>query len=993
MTRRNIENPCEDQQLETQEIVREPCGPGRIRNEAGDCVPAADVAAQPDVVPTPPPPEDPFPENVLRQQRDFQLLDAESADRNIEDILYASAIRDITTIDESSFFNIDNSTVSQIGTYTVNHSSFWFGQKEMPAVVDYIDRFRLALMNLWYFNGVSENLIFSAVGNPRVNEGIANRPEQNSGLLRALLDPSLVISFSPNPTAPYSLVPVQGDPYYDRIESMPFTFDVPKVERAKAPFPDGVTLGQYMDFYMDGESSPFWSAGDLAENLFGPDFWPSNPILRDIYVPGNLEYEKEFFDYTFDAPVAFFESEMDNILVSPFDSADITVSAQSQEIYQDIESELEIPSVYQYYQAKQIERRIGDDERLQENLPPGLVEFNQRVSVNFEEFFNENEFDTRPVFKFPSDKVEKLEEINEAIRGTVPNYVEISINTTQAGPINAALQRNKMDLIMLEAFSYTNPKRAAGPEEEAFDEARIVTRREESIMFTKVLDDKFITADNVDQEEVNVTVNDQAVQGLSENIVRDIDKIVSAVSNLRFREFSWPRSLEEYPLYYSGWESKPRLQLEELIRSQIFLAQLQQLLKENKLERTFADILYGSKAYSEVIGYKVEKYRIDINEQNQEIENKVQEFFFMDNDAIERFSFIDSQVLPDKKYNYKIFTINFVVGARYEYSSDDTSYFWRSPDGLSLAVPGKESPRFNLGVYSGNSIALIKAPFFEKTVSLADKPPLSPQVSFLPYQGVDNKYAVLLQSNNGEAVEKPIQIFEADQEIIADTYRSQNRRPGSEVLYKSDSLPTHFEAIRIEDPPETYEDFSSSAFVVKKEATGKTGFFIFDVEPNKYYYYIFRTYDDGGVSNPTEVFRVRMVSYQNGIFMEMEPYEMYVKPKEFNMSFERLLKISPSADQKIVNFEKVFDAIRNEEEESSTLMRIRKELDIVTPVNSINFQASAPSVDDVDLGNQTPEDSVWGKDFKIRCISKTTGKKIDINITFNKSKTTLVPDR
>ena len=72
---------------------------------------------------------------------------------------------------------------------------------------------------------------------------------------------------------------------------------------------------------------------------------------------------------------------------------------------------LQFVQPYQYYQAKQIERRIGDDERLQENLPPGLVDFNQRVSVNFEEFFNENEFNTRKVFKFPSDKVEKFEEI------------------------------------------------------------------------------------------------------------------------------------------------------------------------------------------------------------------------------------------------------------------------------------------------------------------------------------------------------------------------------------------------------------------------------------------------------------------------------------------------------------------------------------------------------------------------------------------------------
>jgi hypothetical protein len=106
-----------------------------------------------------------------------------------------------------------------------------------------------------------------------------------------------------------------------------------------------------------------------------------------------------------------------------------------------------------------------------------------------------------------------------------------------------------------------------------------------------------------------------------------------------------------------------------------------------------------------------------------------------------------------------------------------------------------------------------------------------------------------------------------------------------------------------------------------------------------------------------------------------------------------MLKISPSADQKIINFEKVFDNIRNNEEDGSVLTKIRRELDIITPINSAEFQSTAPPIDDLELGNKNAEDTVWGKTFKVRCISKTTGKKIDINITFDKSKTTLVPDR
>ena len=52
-----------------------------------------------------------------------------------------------------------------------------------------------------------------------------------------------------------------------------------------------------------------------------------------------------------------------------------------------------------------------------------------------------------------------------------------------------------------------------------------------------------------------------------------------------------------------------------------------------------------------------------------------------------------------------------------------------------------------------------------------------------------------------------------------------------------------------------------------------------------------------------------MVSYENGVFMEMETYEMYTKPKNFNKSFENILKISPNFEQKIINFDKALEMI------------------------------------------------------------------------------------
>jgi hypothetical protein len=746
-----------------------------------------------------------------------------------------------------------------------------------------------------------------------------------------------------------------------------------------------------MDFYMAGSGSPVWPDDGRDQ------FWPANVQKRENYRSGNIEFRKVFHDFVFDSPAAFFESEMDNILVSPFDSADITVTAHNQDLHRGVERETEIPNVYQYFQSKQTERLINSDLILEENLPAGLVEFNQRLISNYEESQNEVDFDSAASLKFPSDRVERLEEINESVRGSLTNFVEISINTTNAGHINALLQRNKMDTVILEILKSTTHLRDSQPGAAARFGAgallpnQVVLDRSGRRKFTKVLDDQFIAEDS--DQSVNTTVNDRAEQGLEELVILDIDKLISFLADPERRGYSWPRNLEEYPLYYTGWQNERLTTLEETIRSQIFIDRMNQQIQQSKLERSFADLLYGRKAYAEVIGYKIEKYRIEISATGQETERKVQEMFLMDNDNIKNLNFLDTQVIPNKRYRYKIFTINFVIGTRYEYNEEYTVYSWRAADRISVKDRDPHE-QVAVGVVSGRVISLIYAPFFEKVVSLADKPPITPQVTFLPYQGFDDHHGLLLEANYGELKEKPIIIFPEDQQIIERTLRSQNLSADSEILYKSDSLPSEFEVIRLDSEPQNYQDFASpSALRTMVPANGKTGFVKLDLEPNKYYYYIFRVYDSAGVSNPTEIFRVRMVSYQNGIFMELDTYELKEEKKEFKISFERVLKISPSVVQKMINFDQVFEELdANEPAAASTLGRLRAELGLTDTSDKKQFQLSAPTKEKITLGNTTSENSVWGKKFKIRCTSKTTGKKVDYNITFDKKKSTLSKD-
>ena len=125
--------------------------------------------------------------------------------------------------------------------------------------------------------------------------------------------------------------------------------------------------------------------------------------------------------------------------------------------------------------------------------------------------------------------------------------------------------------------------------------------------------------------------------------------------------------------------------------------------------------------------------------------------------------------------------------------------------------------------------------------------------------------------------------------------------------------------------------------------------------------------------------------------MELEPYEMFVKKKEFKLNFGRNIKISPALNQKTINFSQVIERINQEVEESPTaLNKIRKELGLKTPVDTKEFQKSAPTKEEITLGNASEDKRVWDKRFKIRCTSKITGKKIDINVTFKQKKDTIL---
>jgi len=407
----------------------------------------------------------------------------------------------------------------------------------------------------------------------------------------------------------------------------------------------------------------------------------------------------------------------------------------------------------------------------------------------------------------------------------------------------------------------------------------------------------------------------------------------------------------EYPLGFR--DNAPSLwQLDE-IKYAICVAKLKTMLEPRGI-RSYADILSGEKCFSETIGYKINKHEVINGIAEKE---PVQQFYLMGHGRNNEINFCDSQVIFEKSYQYEIFSINFVVGSIYEHS----------PVSRNNVETLADKTIIRNEVISQQAWSIIEAPFFKKRVSIVDRPPIAPQVTFLPFQGIEDRLRIMLQSNFGSVKQKPIKILEQDEELIKKMRIAQSSNVTTgEIEYSNDSLPESFQAIRLETAPESYNDFSNSTHVREYPTIGRTIIIEEDVfEPNKNYYYIFRALDKRGVSNPTEVYRFRLVSYANGIFMDVEQYD-FKEPEIGEICFRELIQIEPNLKQRSVDFSNI---------ES-----------LGTP----EFFNQAPPIRDIKLGNEKT-DPVWGRKFKMRITSKSSGRAMDVVFKFKQDKDTIDP--
>ena len=126
------------------------------------------------------------------------------------------------------------------------------------------------------------------------------------------------------------------------------------------------------------------------------------------------------------------------------------------------------------------------------------------------------------------------------------------------------------------------------------------------------------------------------------------------------------------------------------------------------------------------------------------------------------------------------------------------------------------------------------------------------------------------------------------------------------------------------------------------------------------------------ISNPTEVFRFMMVSYENGIYLDAQTIELDPPDDLKPITFERILKFEPNVMHYLLNIAPASDSAQD----------------------MTNFIRSAPEITEDNVGKLQDDlqESLWGKKLKVRLKSKSTSKELDINVVFEKSITTHLPE-
>jgi len=443
----------------------------------------------------------------------------------------------------------------------------------------------------------------------------------------------------------------------------------------------------------------------------------------------------------------------------------------------------------------------------------------------------------------------------------------------------------------------------------------------------------------------------------------------------------------------------------------------------NRQTRTYKEMLKGDKAYSETLFYSLSRKVLGQTGYEQRI--------WFPNITPDNIKYIDTQVKYNTPYRYVLLAWKLVIGNKLDYRLKDVTSdalmrqaaqpppprTSTGPSRLPAMPPGANPPPDVFGgggaappsgqpvtsaesspfevfgetvttspnpqfpilinpnqraadicLFNETSMKLVAVPIYDSLqdfpegIRVLDKPPIAPNVNIIPYKNVNNKIKINLSSNTGEVKQEPIiiQTENGDKESLKNVYEAQELVQGSIIEFQSDDPPQTFQVFRLNTEPTSYEDFKDT--MREYDVIGFSSFSLDDrLVPNTKYYYTFRVKDiHGHVSNPSEVYKVELIDNSGAVYLLVDIFEFKPKVLKNKKSMKRYLSIIPKAEQRFINEEKTqieFD-------------------DTNVGKTAVGLKPVLGQAEET-IFNRGPE-----KYFKIRLISKKTGRKLDINVAF-----------
>jgi len=367
--------------------------------------------------------------------------------------------------------------------------------------------------------------------------------------------------------------------------------------------------------------------------------------------------------------------------------------------------------------------------------------------------------------------------------------------------------------------------------------------------------------------------------------------------------------------------------------------------------RTYEDLMKGKLNYSETVLYRIAK--IPTDEGVAIGDSEIQNIWLANISEQDVITYVDTQLKYGEEYRYSIYAYQMVLESVYRYqdvhvNGSETAAGY-DPDMPAIAT-----------VVLQPQVLLVEQEVHRYSFMILDSPPPPPQVDIVPYKDNPRQILINFSPSVDDYLADPIIIEMADQTVFDEIRKAQKKPAPEKIRFNADDTTGangYYEVYRMNRKPSRWTDFAghrraiiANSYEQGSNINASTASLRDSITSNTKYYYMFRMVDTHShISNPTVIYEIEMIEDRGAHYFTKKIVEL--KPREPRMPSKpcrRLIEIKPALDQQFMDME------------------------------SFGDMESAFNVDAPRLGNAI---SPWDKKFKIRFVSRKTGKKLDLNLT------------